>query len=263
MVAMNVSPVEWDQVRITAHLKRTEADLRAADVSHLSRAQRRVRAENLDALHRYWVRGVYPRNSDVPGRRVPVFIDHGGRACAVGQLMIDSGHEALAQHVALDERLEYLGTIETEGVATWIEESGLTFAELARIQPTYCNCDDEPLDPVCGVDGMTYPNTCMAVSCVGVDVEHEGSCEGNSESGNGVTDGATTGAGSSSSSGSSSSGGDGSSSSSSSSGAPVGSSSEGSSTGTTPAETDTSGCRVAGAAGWWALGLFALGWRRR
>ncbi len=83
-----------------------------------------------------------PHNADATGLRVPVFIDRQGRACAVGQLMIDSGAERLANHIAADERLEYLGTIETDGVGEWVAASGLTFAELARIQPAYCNCEE-------------------------------------------------------------------------------------------------------------------------
>lgn len=189
--ATNADPVELDRRRITEHLKQTEADLRARDVSFLSAALQRNRAAGLDALHRYWVRGMYPINTLTHGLRAPIFIDHGGRACAVGQIMLDTGASDLAQRVAEGERIEYLATIDTEGVAGWIGASGLSFAELARIQPSYCNCENQPLEPVCGVDGETYPNSCLAVDCAGVDIDFEGPCEGNGESGDGETDGAT------------------------------------------------------------------------
>ena len=264
---MQADPVALDRDRVTTHLRQTEVDLRAKNVAQLSEAQQRARSKNLDALHRYWVRGVYPHNTDVPGIRVPVFIDHDGRACAVGQLMIDSGAEGLAQRIAQDERLEYLATIETAGVGAWIGGSGLTFAELARIQPSYCGCSNEPLDPVCGQDGETYPNPCMATECAGVEIEHEGPCEGNSESGNAVTEGATTGVDSTSSSGGSDTGASGGSSSNGSTSSATTSASTssdgGASTGDEPAVSSGSGCRVAGEGSEGALALLLLGWRRR
>ncbi len=268
-VGLSSDPIALDRARITDHLAQTEADLRAREAGHLSEALREARAENLDALHRYWVRAVYPRNTNVPGTRVPVFIDDAGRACAVGQLMIDSGAQRLAQRIAMDERLEFLATIDTEGVGEWAAASGLTLSELSRIQPTYCNCDDEPLEPVCGEDGWTYPNVCMAVDCAGVAVAHEGPCEGNSESGNGVTDGATTGEGDGSSSGgststttSTSTGEAGASSSSTTAASSTGDASP--SSGAEPStQGDSAGCRTGGASVWGLFSLLLLGWRRR
>jgi len=274
-LALQWDPAELDRERITAHLRQTEADLRARDVSGLGAQQRRARAENLDALHGYWVRGVYPHNHYVPGQRVPVFIDDDGRACAVGQLMIESGALELALEVAASERLEYVATIETKGVIAWAEASGLTLTELARIQPSYCGCGDEPVEPVCGADGNTYPNTCLSW-CAGVKVEQQGPCPGSSESGDGITDGATTGESGSSSSGTSSTTADDPSSSttgggSGSAGAPstsTGASSTSdaavdSSSGLPQGQARGSGCRIggAGSSAWLVLAL--LGWRRR
>src|SRR6059036_429146 len=73
--------------RIRRHLATVEAELRATDVSALTPAQRQARAKNLAVLHAYWVRGVFPVNTDFPGRHVPYFIDRYGTRCAMAYLI--------------------------------------------------------------------------------------------------------------------------------------------------------------------------------
>ena len=73
--------------RIRRHLATVEAELRAKDVSALASVQRQARAKNLDVLHAYWVRGVFPVNTDFPGRHVPYFIDRYGTRCAMAYLI--------------------------------------------------------------------------------------------------------------------------------------------------------------------------------
>jgi len=75
------APVET--ARIRRHLSMVEAALRATNVSALTPAQRAARGRNLDVLHAYWVRGVFPVNTDFPGRHVPYFIDRYGTRCAM------------------------------------------------------------------------------------------------------------------------------------------------------------------------------------
>src|SRR5262245_15654670 len=81
--------------RIRAHLSQVERTLRAVDAGGLPPGLARERARNLDRLHEYWVRGVFPRNHRFPEGRVPFFIDGEERACAVGHLMIESGRGEL------------------------------------------------------------------------------------------------------------------------------------------------------------------------
>jgi len=45
-----------------------------------------------------------------------------------------------------------------------------------RCVPEGCDCPAEE-NPVCGVDGKTYANRCVAEECRGVDVDHDGPCE--------------------------------------------------------------------------------------
>lgn len=119
--------------KIRAHLAATEARLRAAPAPEGLGTQR---AAMLERLHAYWQRGVFPENTHVSAQ-VPVFVDDRGVACAVAQLVIDSGHEDLAQQIRRTDNHGYLLEMNQPGLATWIASSGLTADELAAIQPSY------------------------------------------------------------------------------------------------------------------------------
>jgi hypothetical protein len=136
---------EAEVARIRAHLLRIERELRAADISRLDAEQRAARASHLDRLHEYAARGVFPHNHDVPGRRVPVFVDEHGTHCAVGYLMAMSGEGALVSLIAAERNLARVPElIDVPGVAEWLDAAGLTLDEAAAIQPAY--------DPVCCMD---------------------------------------------------------------------------------------------------------------
>lgn len=172
-----IGEVEAGRARIQRHLEQVETELRARPVEHLTPALRAERARNLDRLRASRLAGAFPRNVDFPHRRVPYFIDAGDRECAVGHLVIESGDVELAQRIRATENNALLLDMQTPGLTAWVERSGLTARECARIQPSYCECPQDEA-PVCGTDGMTYLNECYATTCAGVEVAYEGACEG-------------------------------------------------------------------------------------
>lgn len=118
------------------HLSETEKLLRSRDVSGLSPQARANRNKNLDVLHRYMLAGVFPVNSGHQHRQ-PYFIDINNTFCAVGYLMKESGAEAEAREIQRTQNFSYLADIHHEKLMGWVQQSGLTFDELALIQPGY------------------------------------------------------------------------------------------------------------------------------
>ncbi len=124
--------------RIRAHLAFVHALLSARDVSALSASQRDARITSLAHLARYIDRGEFPRRTDdaYPGRH-PRFIDDRGVHCAVGQLIADSGHAALARAINADFEYAHVVDIDSPALLAWASDHGFTVEELAMIQPGY------------------------------------------------------------------------------------------------------------------------------
>jgi hypothetical protein len=80
------------------HLQETELLLRSRDVSQLSPALKKQRAKNLNILHSYWQRGLFPVNEMHEGRQ-PYFIDKANTYCAVGYLMQQTGGDDIAKEI--------------------------------------------------------------------------------------------------------------------------------------------------------------------
>lgn len=116
--------------KIRAHLEATEQRLREVP------SPSPERLATLDRLHAYWVRGQFPQNTTASAQ-VPVFIDERGVACAVAQLVIDSGARELAERVQKTDNHGYLLEMKVPGLTEWIATSGLSAEELASIQPQY------------------------------------------------------------------------------------------------------------------------------
>jgi hypothetical protein len=121
---------------IQQHLRGMVQRLRSADVSGLSETLRERRSFLIGRLEAYTERGVFPHNHVLPFQN-PIFLDEHDTACAVGQLIIDSGHRELAERVRETDNTGYLLELDVEGLNAWVATSGFTADELANIQPSY------------------------------------------------------------------------------------------------------------------------------
>jgi hypothetical protein len=126
-----------DTFRIKTHLRIVEAQLRRNNVDHLPAELKSARESNLDRLHEYWSTGVFPKNLDFKGKFVPYFKDAVGTPCAMAYLIEESGNRDLVNEVAATNNYVYINDIKSGPVLEWINTSGLTQAEAARVQPTY------------------------------------------------------------------------------------------------------------------------------
>ena len=134
--------------RIHAHFDSVLAELRTADVSHLTASQLARRATLLRRLQRYRDRSVFPHNYDFPGQAIPYFVDRRtGTLCAVAHLLASTGRRDIVNRVALMNNnvwvAELAGDTPFQG---WLAENGLTLSEAGRIQVPYIGPDRDP-DP--------------------------------------------------------------------------------------------------------------------
>lgn len=122
--------------RIAEHLHRVAERLAARTPMSVEEGSCQRRRALIDTLVAYADRGRFPRNHAVRGR-TPVFIDERGVACAVGQLIIGSGHAALAERIHQEMNLAYIHDMVSPEIAVWAMDHGFAIDELAWIQPTY------------------------------------------------------------------------------------------------------------------------------
>lgn len=125
-----------EQELVQQHLSAVEKLLRKRDVSQMPASLRASRLKNLDVLHQYLTVGSFPLNT-MHQNRQPYFIDEYNTFCAVGYLLKESGYENVARDIQRTQNFSYLADIHHEKLMGWVQQSGLTFDELALIQPGY------------------------------------------------------------------------------------------------------------------------------
>lgn len=148
--AIDAVRVAVDDVRIRAHLRRAERDLRATD-HDLPPMQAERREHAFDHLRTYRRRGEFPRNREDP-ERTPCFVDRAGTPCAVGSILLADGQDDLVDAVAGTKNTVRLEDLEGGPIVEWLEENGLAQEEAARIQPTY-------------PESVHFATTCGPVPC--------------------------------------------------------------------------------------------------
>ena len=125
--------------RIRGHLLDVEGVLRRRATDALSAAQKERRNAALNWLREYRERGEFPRNHTHAGR-VPVFVDEHGTPCAVAYLLQRSGREDLVREIAGADNNVYAWELAGDArFSKWLDETGLTLDEAARIQPAYAD----------------------------------------------------------------------------------------------------------------------------
>lgn len=139
------------------HLQQTEILLRSRAVSTLTAGLKKQRAKNLDILHSYWQRGLFPVNDMHEGRQ-PYFIDKYNTYCAVGYLIQQTGADDVAREIAATQNYSYLEDITHPKLMNWVAHSGLSLEELALIQLPYFGAAP------CYATEMHYNNTGVDVN---------------------------------------------------------------------------------------------------
>lgn len=125
-----------EQNLLVFHVQILEKIFLARSTNHLNKAQKLNRKKHLKVLSEYWKRRDCPRNYYLPYRN-PVFIDHEGRYCAVGYLMLKSGKQEFCEAVQKNSNFIKIREIKSKEFEQWQSESGLSLDELAWIQPYY------------------------------------------------------------------------------------------------------------------------------
>jgi hypothetical protein len=151
--------------RVRAHFDSVLVELGARDLRQLAPGQRRNRATLIATLRAYSGRGEFPHNYDFPGQAVPYFVDRKtGTLCAVAYLLESTGRRDIVDRVAkANNNVRVPELAGDTALARWLDASGLTLAEAARIQVPYMG----PAQPAAPVRASQAPATVAAPYALG------------------------------------------------------------------------------------------------
>lgn len=125
-----------DDRRVQVHLRVAERVLAEQNVDHLPDALRERRTNIIGYLHEYWMQGKFPKNNLLP-YRAPYLRDDSGTPCAVAYIVHRSGSEELIDSLSRIDNNIYIDDVEPGPFYQWLENSGLTKREAAKVQPGY------------------------------------------------------------------------------------------------------------------------------
>lgn len=137
VVALGTDRQTPEQARLQLHFDSVLAELRTSDVSTLSSGQRSTRDSLITWLGEYRDAGAFPLNDRWAGR-TPIFRDMRGVTCAMAYLIERSGRSDIVNRIAQRRNLAYIRDLTGDtSLVAWLDRSGLSVAEAARIQPEY------------------------------------------------------------------------------------------------------------------------------
>jgi hypothetical protein len=127
-----------EATRLRAHFDSVDQELRARDVSQLNLSQRAMRTKLIAWLRDYRNAGTFPENDRFADRAMPFFRDSHGTLCAMAYLVDRSGGGDIVDHIAKTRNNAFIRElIDDPALVAWLDASGLTVEEAARIQPQY------------------------------------------------------------------------------------------------------------------------------
>ncbi|HEU4748231.1 MAG TPA: hypothetical protein VFS56_06990 [Gemmatimonadaceae bacterium] len=133
--------VRREVARLRAHFDSVDVELRMRDVSHLSAEQRANRVTLIGWLREYREAGRFPLNDKFAGQFVPFFRDSRGTLCAMAYLVDRSGRSDVVDHIARTRNNALIRELTDDPrLVAWLDASGLSVSEAARIQPAYEGC---------------------------------------------------------------------------------------------------------------------------
>ncbi|HEY3497650.1 MAG TPA: hypothetical protein VGK73_23290 [Polyangiaceae bacterium] len=113
-----------------------------------------MRSLLLTELARYRRRGRFPVNPDFE-EPTPYFVDAQGTRCAMAHLLELGGEAALVRRIATTRNNARVRELADERrLLAWLDAAGISVAEAALIQPTYCHWRTEC---VCGGNTSAWP----------------------------------------------------------------------------------------------------------
>jgi hypothetical protein len=131
-----VRNIASDRDYVQAHLGAVLGILRTNPTAGLNAAQLNSRIRLIALLDGYRIAGQFPLNY-YRRNRIPVFIDEHNTHCAVGYLLMKTGHDDIAQRIAATDNYIWVKDIKDPEVLAWQQTSGLTLDELKLIQGAY------------------------------------------------------------------------------------------------------------------------------
>jgi hypothetical protein len=127
-----------EATRLRAHFDSVDQELRARDVSRLNESQRAMRTRLIAWLRDYRNAGTFPENDRFADRAMPFFRDSHGTLCAMAYLVGRSGRGDIVDHIAKTRNNAFIRELtDDRALVAWLDASGLTVDEAARIQPQY------------------------------------------------------------------------------------------------------------------------------